>query len=172
MKLVIVTVSFDFPKFMKFKTKGLFIWGELARLRVLARLGEVVFIPRSYGIFYLTAKSLLRHRKKIVLITWLLSGRFYIFNMDFRRPQQFHFTVYSIMNMIAAFSILSQLHGILLILVLLILDFTYLVVLVVAILKSNLERIRKISMRFKEKFIPPCRASPPAHVHMTNFHLI
>ena len=45
------------------------------------------------------------------------------------------------MNMITAFSILLQLHEILLILVLLILDFTYLVVL--AILKSNLERIPK-----------------------------
>ena len=86
--------------------------------------------------------------------------------MDFRRLQQFHFTVYSIMNMITAFSILLQLHGILLIL-----DFTYLVVLVVAILKSNLERIPKIRMRFKEKSIPPCRAGPPAHVHMTSFHL-
>ena len=75
------------------------------------------------------------------------------------------------MNMITAFSILLQLHGILLILVLLILDFTYLVVLVVAILKSNLERIRKIRMCFKEKFIPPCRAGPPAYVHMTNFYL-
>ena len=57
--------------------------------------------------------------------------------MDFRWLQQFHFTVYSIMNMITAFSIFLQLHGILLTLVLLILDFTYLVVLVVAILKSN-----------------------------------
>ena len=74
--------------------------------------------------------------------------------MDFRRLQQFHFTVYSIMNMITAFSILLQLHEILLIL-----DFIYLVVLVGAILKSNLERIRKIRMRFKEKFIPLCRAS-------------
>ena len=26
-------------------------------------------------------------------------------------------------------------------------------------------------MRFKEKSIPPCRAGPPAHVHLTNFHL-
>ena len=75
------------------------------------------------------------------------------------------------MNMITAFSILLQLHGILLILVLLILDFTYLVVLVVASLKSNLEKIPKHSMRFKEKSIPPCRAGPPVHVHMTNFHL-
>ena len=55
------------------------------------------------------------------------------------------------MNVITAFSILLQLHGILLILVLLILDFTYLVLLVVAILKSNLERIPKVRMRFKEK---------------------
>ena len=47
------------------------------------------------------------------------------------------------MNMISAFSILLQLYEILLILVLLILDFTYLVVLVVASLKSNLERISK-----------------------------
>ena len=146
------------------------MWGELARLCGLARLGEVIFIPRSYGIFYLTAKSLLRHRKKIVLITWLLSGKFYIFNMDFSWLQQFHFTVYSIMNMITAFSILLQLHGILLILVLLILNFTYLVVLFAAILKSNLERIPKIRMRFKEKSIPPCRAGPPSHAHMTNFH--
>ena len=75
------------------------------------------------------------------------------------------------MNMITAFSVLLQLHGVLLKLVLLILDFTYLVVLVVAILKSNLERIPKIRMRFKEKSIPPCRAGPPAHVHMTNFYL-
>ena len=103
----------------------------------------MIFIPRSYGIFYLTAKILLRHCKKIVLITWPLSGKFYIFNIDSRRLQQFHFTVYSVMNMITAFSILLQLHGILLILVLLILDFTYVVVLVVSILKSNLERILK-----------------------------
>ena len=87
--------------------------------------------------------------------------------MDFRRLQQFHFTVYSIMNIITAFSILLQFHGILLILVLLILDFTYLVVLVVAILKSNLERIPKIRMRF----ILPCWAGPSANVHMTNFLL-
>ena len=47
------------------------------------------------------------------------------------------------MNMITAFSILLQLHGILLILVLPILDFAYLVVLAIAILKSNLKRIPK-----------------------------
>ena len=138
------------------RIQGLFIWGELTQLRRLARLGEVIFIPRLYRIFYLTAKILLPHCQKFVLITWLLSGKFYIFNIDSRRLQQFHFTAYSIMNMITAFSILLQLHGILLILVLLILDFTYLVVLVVAILKSNLERIPKILMRFKENSIPPC----------------
>ena len=75
------------------------------------------------------------------------------------------------MNMITAFSILLQLHGILLISVLLILDFTYLVVLVIVNLQSNLKRIPKICMRFKEKSIPPCQADPPAHVHVTNFHL-
>ena len=115
----------------------------MARLCGLARLDEVIFISRSYGIFYLTAKSLLRHCKKIVLITWLLSGKIYIFIRDSRRMQQFDFTVYSIMNIITVFSILLQLHGILLILVLLILDFTYQVVFVVAILKSNLGRIPK-----------------------------
>ena len=47
------------------------------------------------------------------------------------------------MNMITSFSILLQFHGILLTLVLLILDFTYLVVLVEASLKSNLEKIPK-----------------------------
>ena len=116
----------------------------------------MIFIPRSYGIFYLTAKSLLRHRKKIVLITWLLSGKFYIFNMDsnnFIRLQQFHFTVCSIMNM-TAFSILLQLHEILLILVLFILDSTYLVVLVVARLKSNLERIPKHTHALWRKIYP------------------
>ena len=91
--------------------------------------------------------------------------------MEFRRLQQFNFTVCSIMNMITIFSILLQLLGILLILVLLILDFTYLVVLVAAILKSNLERIPKIRVRFKVKFIPPCLAGPPAHDPMTNFYL-
>ena len=75
------------------------------------------------------------------------------------------------MNMINAFSILFQLHRILLILGLLILDFTYLVVLFVAMLKSNLEKIPKIRISFKGKSIPPGRAGPPAHAHMTNFHL-
>ena len=75
------------------------------------------------------------------------------------------------MNMITELSVLLQLHGILLVLVLLILDFTYLVVLILAILKWNLERITKLRMRFKEKSIPPRRAGPPAHVHMTNVHV-
>ena len=66
-----------------------------------------------------------------------------MYSNNFIRLQQLHFTVYSIMNTITAFSILLQLYGILLVLVLLILDFIYLVVLVVASLKSNLERILK-----------------------------
>ena len=36
-------------------------------------------------------KLVARHGKKIVLITWLLSMKFYIFNIDFRRLQQFSF---------------------------------------------------------------------------------
>ena len=65
------------------------------------------------------------------------------FQYGIQKAATISFTVYSIMNMITAFSILLQLHGILLRLVLLILDFTHLVVLVVATLKSNLERILK-----------------------------
>ena len=119
-------------KIRKLYTKGLFIWGELAPLHGLAWLGEVIFISRSCWIFYHTAKSLLRHCKKNALITWHfhVSGKYYIFNMDsnnFIRLQQFHFTVDITMNMIAAFSVLLELHGILLILVVLILDFIYLV---------------------------------------------
>ena len=63
------------------------------------------------------------------------------FQYRFQKAAKISF--YCIMNMITAFSVLLQLHEILLILVLFILDFTYLVVLVVAILKSNLERIPK-----------------------------
>ena len=33
--------------------KGLFIWSELAQVGGLTHPGEVIFIPRSYGIFYL-----------------------------------------------------------------------------------------------------------------------
>ena len=58
------------------------------------------------------------------------------------------------MNMITAFSILLQLHGILLILVLLILDFTYLVVLVAASLKTNLDRIPKHTYALQRKIYP------------------
>ena len=66
------------------------------------------------------------------------------FHYGFQKAATISFYCIQYMNMITAFSILLQLHGILLILVLLILDFTYLVVLVVAILKSNLERIPKL----------------------------
>ena len=36
-------------------TEGLFIWGALALLGGLAHLGEMIFITRSYGIFYLSS---------------------------------------------------------------------------------------------------------------------
>ena len=35
--------------------KGCSYAGELAQLTRLARLGEMIFIPRSYGIFYLSS---------------------------------------------------------------------------------------------------------------------
>ena len=80
--------------------------------RGLVRLGEVIFILCSYESFYLTGKRMLRHCEKIVLIMWLLSGNFYIFSMDSRRLQQFHFTIYSVMSMINAFLTLLKSHGI------------------------------------------------------------
>ena len=84
-------------------------WGKLAPLHGLARLGEVIFI-RIHMEF-----SISLQKACCVTVKRLFWSRgFYIFNMDFRRLQQFHFTVYSIMNMITAFSILLQLHGILL----------------------------------------------------------
>ena len=44
----------------------------MARLGGLAHLGEMIFIPRSYGIFYLTSiKKFLSSLEKIVLITFL-----------------------------------------------------------------------------------------------------
>ena len=43
--------------------------------------------------------------------------------------------------------------------------------LVVAILKSNLERIPKIRRRFEEKSIPPYWAGRSANFHMTDFLL-
>ena len=98
----------------KIHCNGLFTWGKLTKLGELAHLREGIFISLSYGIFYLTAKSLLRHWKKIVLITWSLCGNLQIFNMASRRQQQFHFTVCSIMNMITIFSVLLQLNRVLL----------------------------------------------------------
>ena len=44
-------------------SRGCSYWGELAWLGGLARLGEMVFIPRSYGIFYLS--SIKKFVKKI-----------------------------------------------------------------------------------------------------------
>ena len=64
------------------------------------------------------------------------------------------------MNMITAFSILLQLHEILLIL-----DFIYLVVLVGAILKSNLERIEKYACALKRNL---SHFAGPAHFHMNS----
>ena len=142
--------------------KGLFIWGELARRRRLARLGEVIFIPRSYGIFYLTAKSLLRHRKKIVLITWLLSGKF-IFSIWISEGCNNFILLYDHCFFYSFATSWDFIY----------ISFTYIRFYLSGStrhshLKSNLERIPKIRMRFKEKSIP---AGPPPHVHMTNFHL-
>ena len=38
-----------------FPPEGLFIWGELVQLSGLVHPGEMIFIPRSYGICYVTS---------------------------------------------------------------------------------------------------------------------
>ena len=118
-------------------------------------------MPRSYGIFYLTAKSLLRHCKKIVLITWLLSGKFYIFNIDSKAATiSFYCVQYYEYDHCFFYSFATSWYFTYI-------RFYFLVVLVIAILKSNLERIPKHTHAFSA----PCRAGPPAQVHMANFHL-
>ena len=52
-------------KHEKIRLRGCPYGGELTRLGGLARVGEMIFIPRSYGIFYLSSsKSLSCHWKK------------------------------------------------------------------------------------------------------------
>ena len=46
---------FSFPHVTKKTFSDCSYGGELARLGGLARLGEIIFIPRSYGIFYLSS---------------------------------------------------------------------------------------------------------------------
>ena len=133
-------------------------WGKLARL------GEVIFI-RIHVEF-----SISLQKACCVTVKRLFWSRgFYIFNMDFKGYSNFIllYTVLWIWSL--PFLFFCNFMGFSL--VLLILDFTYLIELAVTILKSNLERIPKICMHFKEKSILPCRACPPAHVHMTNFYL-
>ena len=48
-------------------------WSELARLGGLSRLGEMIFIPRSYGIFYLCSmKKFVTSLEKDCLIRYFL----------------------------------------------------------------------------------------------------
>ena len=59
-------IQFFFLTFLameKERLRGCLYGGELARLGGLAHLGEMIFIPCSYGIFYL---SLLCRWKKII----------------------------------------------------------------------------------------------------------
>ena len=84
-------------------------WAGPATWAGSARWG--VFHPAFIWNFLSHCRKLVRHCKKIVLIKWLLSGKFYIFNIDSRKLQQFHFTVYSMINMITAFSIFCNFMG-------------------------------------------------------------
>ena len=53
--------------------KGCLYRDELARLRWLERLGEMIFIPRSHGIFYLSSiKKLIMSLEKDYLIKYFL----------------------------------------------------------------------------------------------------
>ena len=56
----------------------LFIWGELVRVGGLAQLDEMIFIPRSYEIFYLTSlknfvMSLEKNCFGYVILSWEFS---------------------------------------------------------------------------------------------------
>ena len=46
--------------------------GELARLSGLARLGEMIFIPHSHGIFYLSSIKKFMSLEKDYLIKYFL----------------------------------------------------------------------------------------------------
>ena len=74
-------ISNDFNKFNKFNKalasfvcltsdalRGCLYGSQLARLGGLARLGEMIFIPRSYGIFYLSSIKKLMSREKNCLM--------------------------------------------------------------------------------------------------------
>ena len=53
--------------------RGCSYGGELARLSGLARLGEMIFIPRSHGIFYLSSvKKFVMLLEKDYLIKYFL----------------------------------------------------------------------------------------------------
>ena len=53
--------------------RGCSYGGELARLSGLARLGEMIFIPRSHGIFYLSSiKKFVMSLEKDCLIKYFL----------------------------------------------------------------------------------------------------
>ena len=51
--LELIQMDRDLDIFILFR--GCSYGGELARLGGLAHLGEMIFIPRSYGIFYLSS---------------------------------------------------------------------------------------------------------------------
>ena len=54
LKPLVVTLNKKHASKEILSLRGCSYGGELARLRGLAQLGEMVFIPRSYGIFYLS----------------------------------------------------------------------------------------------------------------------
>ena len=51
---------------------GLFIWGELSKIGGLADLGEIIFIPRSYGIYLSSIKKFIMLLEKGCLIKHFL----------------------------------------------------------------------------------------------------
>ena len=66
-QLVTIFTSFDYNP--PVDPRGCSYGGELARLGRLARLGEIIFIARSYGIFYLSSiKKFVMSLKKDRLI--------------------------------------------------------------------------------------------------------
>ena len=116
-------------------------WAGPATWAGLARWGN--FHPVFIWNFLSYCKKLVASPQKDCFDHVAFKRKILYFQYGFQKAATISFYCIQYYEYDTAFSILLQLHGILPILVLLILDFTYLVVLVVAILKSNLERIPK-----------------------------
>ena len=69
-------VFYDIKVLQISRVRGCSYGGELARLNGLARLGEMIFIPRSHGILYLSSiKKFVMSLEKDCLIKYFFTIR-------------------------------------------------------------------------------------------------